>query len=387
MKNEELTRVLGALRPAVTSELADAAYERRPDPALIRARAAGGPPVTAVVPRRRTGRRLAVATAVAAAVTATAVAASTLTGGPPSRDHGTARTGGTGPGGVIDARTFLLTSADTAARQPVTHGTCWYSRTRMAQDMTMGAPKGPHRPGAPIPRRPATGPAYRVRTSSGAEDWKCTRPGTTLMRFRTRLPLDIRVTFPTRKDEAAWHAAGSPPLDINGGTTATRPQTVTYEHGSHLVNPDIGSHEIEWKDVPRLPATKDGLEKYLRALWRQDRRNSAFDRTTADFGTYVFVSAWDLFMAPTTPGTRAALYRILADTPTIRVIGRYTDREGRTGVAITDRNTHVFLVVDQATAQLLDYEQAAGDDPGAWGAPEYYSFERQGWVNRIGVRP
>jgi hypothetical protein len=48
------------------------------------------------------------------------------------------------------------------------------------------------------------------------------------------------------------------------------------------------------------------------------------------------------------------------------------------------------LVIDPATAQLLDRESRPGDRPGTPGehaADEYLAIERQGWVNRIGAVP
>jgi hypothetical protein len=372
-KHDELDSVINALKPAMVDQLADAAYGRRPDPALVRTRASTVSP--RLLRERRPARRLVFATGAAAVVTATAVlAAGALSGGP----QGTHDGGATGRNGSTDTRAFLLASAETAAKQPATHGTCWYSRTRMWTDL--------------MPYKPGTGPAipkskrpeFPALTASSAEQWACTLPGGTDMRFRGHSPLDIKVTFPTKKDEAAWRAAGSPPLMVNGGTTKSKPFTVTYDKGSHLVNPDIGSHEIEWKTIPKLPATKSGLESLLRRLWQEDRKHGANGyRAPADFGEYVFVSAWDLFMAPTTPGTRAALYRILADFPSVHVTERIKDREGRSGAAITAQG--VRLVVDPATAQLLDFEQLPSG--GAKESAEYLAFERQGWVNKIGTIP
>jgi hypothetical protein len=368
----------------MVDELADAAYERRPDAALVRARAGTSTAHPRLVRERRPARRLAFATGATAAVTATAVlAAVTLSGGDQgTHDGATARNGATGRNEAIDTRAFLLASAETIAKRPATHGTCWYTRARMWQDLM------PFRPGPGVPTPMGKRQTFQARTASSNEDWSCTLPGGTGMRFRSHLPLDTRVTFATKKDEAAWRAAGSPPLGVNGGTTASKPFTTTYDKGSHLVNPDIGSHEIEWKAIPRLPATRSGLESHLRRLWQQDRKGGANGYTApADFGQYVFVSAWDLFMAPTTPRTRAALYRILADCPSVHVTGRISDREGRSGVAITAQGTDVRLVVDPATAQLLDYEQPSSTAATKGAGGEYLAFERQGWVNRIGAVP
>ncbi|WP_235037088.1 hypothetical protein [Actinomadura sp. K4S16] len=98
-------------------------------------------------------------------------------------------------------------------------------------------------------------------------------------------------------------------------------------------------------------------------------------------------------MAPTTPGTRAALYRILADYPSVHVTGRTSDRKGRPGVAITAQNPDGVierLVIDPATARLLDHETRPGNRPGTPGAHAvsgHGATERQGWVNKIGDIP
>ncbi|MEV4008488.1 hypothetical protein [Actinomadura sp. NPDC049753] len=378
MKQDELDNLIAALKPAAVAELADDAYARRPDVAQVRARADASTVNSRLVPARRPVRRLALAGVAAVAVAATALAVAVPSDGPGDAP-------GAGHDGTLDTRTFLLASATTAAKQPATRGTCWYKRTRMWQDIM------PFKPGAGVPT-PAGKPMgrlqnFQARTASSVEDWACAQAGTG-MRFGTNGPLDIKVTFPTKKDEAAWKAAGSPPLDVNDGTTVSKPRMVTYSKGSHLVNPVIGSHEIEWKTIAKLPATDSALESYLRRLWRQDRRGGAHGYTApADFGQYVFVSAWDLFMAPTTPGTRAALYRILARTPSVHVTGQITDRLGRPGVAITAKGTSVRLVVDRKTAHLLDFEDQYTALPGKKAGSEYLAFESQGWVNKLGATP
>ncbi|GAB2822521.1 hypothetical protein GCM10027176_28550 [Actinoallomurus bryophytorum] len=382
MKHDELDSVINALKPAMVDRLADAAYERHSDAALIRAGASTVSPH--LLRKRRPVRRLAFATGATAVVAATAVlAAGTLSGG----RQGTHDGGVTGRNGAIDTRAFLLASADTAARQPATHGTCWYNRTRMWENVPIPMGKDVSKARARVNAGKSSAQMLEALTASSAEQWACTLPGGTGMRFRGHSPLDIQVRFPAKKNEAAWRAAGSPPLMVNGGTTASKPSTVTYDKGSHLVNPDIGSHEIEWRSVPKLPATRSGLESLLRRLWQEDRKGGANGyRAPADFGEYVFVSAWDLFMAPTTPGTRAALYRILADSPSVHVTGQIKDREGRSGAAITAQG--VRLVVDPATAQLLDFEQLPSGAGGAKGSANgYFAFERQGWVKRIGALP
>src|SRR5262249_37584577 len=153
-------------------------------------------------------------------------------------------------------------------------------------------------------------------------------------------------------------------------------------------------HEIEWTTIATLPATKSGLDRYLRTLWQQDRKGGANGYVApADFGMYVFESAAGLLGAPTTPGTRAALYRILADYPSVHVTGQTSDREGRSGVAVTAQTPDGVLerlVIDPATAQLLDWETRPGNragTPGAHAESAHRATERQGWVNKLGSVP
>ncbi|MFC4908901.1 hypothetical protein [Actinomadura gamaensis] len=362
MKNDQVTQVINALKPTV-DELADAAFERRPDPSAIRARAEVSAP--SVARTRRPVRKAGFALGAVAALTAAGVAVAVML---PGGDHAPGTTPHTA---ALDARTVLLASADTAAKQPTTHGTCWYSRTRSFEEYRpLTAAESRAKPDfKPLP--------YRASVASSSDHWICADPGAKKLRMQSRLPLDIRVTFPSKKDEAAYRKAGSPPLDVNGGTTATKPFTARYGDTSHEVNPLIGSHEIEWRAVPNLPATRQQLDSYLRKLWQQDRRGGAHGYTApADYCRYVFVTAWDLFMAPTSAGTRSSLYRIMAGCPSIRATGRVTDALGRPGVGL--KVGDVRLVVDPATAQLLDFQENAST---------HTAYEKQGWVDAIGALP
>jgi hypothetical protein len=80
VKNDELDSVINALKPAMVAELADGAYERRPDAAQVRARAGKSTVSSRLVRERRPVRRLAFAIGATAAVAAAAVAVATQTG-------------------------------------------------------------------------------------------------------------------------------------------------------------------------------------------------------------------------------------------------------------------------------------------------------------------
>ncbi|RFU39691.1 hypothetical protein DZF91_21140, partial [Actinomadura logoneensis] len=66
MKNDQVNAVINALRPAV-DELADAAYERRPDPSVLRDRE-----VAVSAPARRPVRRTALGLGLGAVTAAAA---------------------------------------------------------------------------------------------------------------------------------------------------------------------------------------------------------------------------------------------------------------------------------------------------------------------------
>src|SRR5262249_18653626 len=82
LKHNQLNSMTNALKPAMVDELANAAYERRPDTSLVRARTGTAPVSRGLVPGRRPVRRLAFATGATAVVAATAVLATgVLSGG------------------------------------------------------------------------------------------------------------------------------------------------------------------------------------------------------------------------------------------------------------------------------------------------------------------
>ncbi|SDM71662.1 hypothetical protein [Nonomuraea jiangxiensis] len=93
--------------------------------------------------------------------------------------------------------------------------------------------------------------------------------------------------------------------------------------------------------------------------------------------------------AESTPGTRAALYRMLADLPGTRVAVGVTDPDGRTGVALMYGGLHTLgqIVIDRDSGDLLALQdeqvpangKASGlDDRGMF---DSYVVQRLGWTN------
>jgi hypothetical protein len=71
--------------------------------------------------------------------------------------------------------------------------------------------------------------------------------------------------------------------------------------------------------------------------------------------------AADLITMPVKPAVRAAAYRVMAEQPGVRVLGRVTDPLGRKGVGVAFPGTHGTplgsveqrLVVDPSTGEML----------------------------------
>lgn len=86
-------------------------------------------------------------------------------------------------------------------------------------------------------------------------------------------------------------------------------------------------------------------------------------------------SRWLLLDVESTPATRAALYRVLAGLPGVRVENDITDIDGRTGVALTygEAPTRQQIIIDRNSGQLLAIQD--GDGSAA------YVIKRLGWTD------
>lgn len=404
---EDMTdRMFARLRPDELDELADASYRRRRSQDL--ARAFGSTRARRPAPRRplfllATG---AVAAAAAGAVVvATGVLSGTPTGTAPPVAAETSSaprstTGGTGasPAARIDARTFLLAAAETALREPAATGDYWYVRQRTTmptfhwpEEFWAGVRKLQRQEQAEIDRTGAEddelvainekynkkladlresiypdGPPYRAYVVETEERWRPKRQGGT-HRVKTR---DREVRFPTPQDEATWKEHGSPKL-------------VEKKAGSvddDLPRPlSIPNMDITMRNVGDLPTSKKALEARLR------KRFAELPDPDKEFDLYLWQTTVDLMTAPTTPGTRAAVFRVLADQPGIVSEGEVEDAAGRTGVGLavkSDDGYRFRLVVAEDTAELLEYTVSEkGEDVSR------VTFEESGWTDELGKRP
>ncbi|MBO2457508.1 CU044_5270 family protein [Actinomadura violacea] len=369
-----------ALRPAALDELAGEAHERRRDAEVERIMRTSAEPRT--VPRAvtRPGRRpLLLAAGVAAAAVVAGGGAVAVTGGGdgPARRH----TPVTQPS-PVDARTFLLASAKAAERAPVKPGRYWYERiqTRVVHEYehdlpghTLPRPSPGSRKGRPkLERLP-----YTFVTTGRQESWTARSAHD---RTRTITGIGVRASFPTPRDQAQWRRAGAPELLSKEDRTRS---VNTYDMP---VRYQIGNAQVSMDELRRLPVDAAVLGRELRRRYEADMRKSGGAANVDPYPYYIWMTAQDLLAGPITPGTKAALYRVLAGQQGIRSDGPVADPVGRRGVAVSmgGLGGRIRLVIDPKTAELLAYESFVGAD-GVPGLSETY--EQTGWVDALDERP
>jgi len=137
--------------------------------------------------------------------------------------------------------------------------------------------------------------------------------------------------------------------------------------------------------------TAAALGKTLRQMWNGIPNNdkaAVLGLPHPDFYGYLFEWATVVLTGPATPGTRAAMYQLLAQQPGITIVRSVTDPLGRTGVAVAD-GAGDYMVIDPQTAQLLAYTtypvHANSTISTTAGGTEAY--EAMGWTSHLGVPP
>jgi hypothetical protein len=139
-------------------------------------------------------------------------------------------------------------------------------------------------------------------------------------------------SFPADRDRRAWIDAGRPALPP-GGTDES----------------DLGIDGTEWIDIPTEP---DALLAKLQ-----------HDAEDGDHGPgYIFGTLIEGYLREvgTTRAQRAALFEVAARLPGIALLGRRTDRDGRTGIgfAMDDEDgNRTTLIVDPESGHLLASSQ------------------------------
>ncbi|MHA5054537.1 CU044_5270 family protein [Streptomyces sp. SD15] len=354
------------------------------------------------VPRSQVPRRLwggirpLGATAALAAVAASAVVVSTLnrpelSGRPGAHPQSSSATGSgpsasDGQGDVrVDGRLELLSVAK-KAETSAAEGTYWQTTTRSENVDVAGE----------------QGQLFAVRTTS-TEEWSVgVRPGTRSLMVSG---LDAVTAPRTEADEARWRAAGSPGTVEVEVATATGQGAIGYTMGTRrpmVMRTDandkiyaLGPRNVSYDDLRELPSGSGELRRQLDKLYAEDGSDA---ETGAGRTAYVLRQAANLITMPVKPAVRAAAYRVIADLPDVRVLGRVTDPLGREGVGVAFPGTvrtplgtvEQRLVVDPSTGAMLseqnvlvepsDRAQEAGLDAGT--TVNYSATTRMSWAER-----
>lgn len=271
----------------------------------------------------------------------------------------------------VDGRLELLSVAK-KAETPAAEGTYWQTTTR-SEDVNVVGGKAEEETGE---KGGEKGDLFAVRTTS-TDEWSVgVRPGTQSLMVTG---LD-GVTAPrTAADKARWRAAGSPETmqatvlgNEEGGTLGyrmgTRPPSVMRTDDADDKIYALGPRNVSYQDLRELPSDSGELRRQLERLYAQDSGADAGVGRTA----YVLRQAADLITMPVKPAVRAAAYRVLAEQPGVRGLGRVTDPLGREGAGFTLPGTYRTslgdvqqrLVVDESTGEML-CEQLLLADPSA----------------------
>ncbi|TDC07135.1 hypothetical protein E1267_14235 [Nonomuraea longispora] len=400
-------RMFARLRPGKLDELAEESYRRRRREDLARTFSSTRNPTPtwrAFMARRPMFLLATGAVAAGAVVVSTGVLSGSPAGRtPPVAAESTPRgtTGGTGASPAatrIDARSFLLAAADTALREPATSGHYWYVRQRTThptfrwpEKFWTGVRELQRQEQAEVDRTGAKddelvainekynkklallresiypdGPPYKAYVVQSEERWRPKRAGGT-HRVKSE---DREVVFPTPQDEATWKKEGAPKL------LEDKPKSVDDDLPRPL---SISNMDITMQNVGALPGSKKALAGRLRA------RFAKLPDPHKEFDLYLWQTAVDLMTAPTTPGTRAALFQVLADQPGITSSGETEDTAGREGVSLAVKSgdgAEFQLVINEDTAELLEYAVVEkGEDTAR------VTFEEFGWTDKLGRRP
>ncbi|MFI6739298.1 CU044_5270 family protein [Nonomuraea sp. NPDC050451] len=380
-------RLFAELKPDGLDELAEDGYRRRRSADLARAFA------TPRVKRRSRRPFLLVASAAAAGLAAaTVVVASGETPAPKTQSPGVAAE-------PLNARSFLLAAASTALREPDGSGRYWYLRERTfakiqnvpgeymaklkalldAQKSKEAELKGdPERLAAAkkefdrkvteLKTGGTTELPYTAFAADTRETWRPMKAGET---GRSAGNQDVEVTFGSPQDEADWRAAGSPEL------VEKRP--TTYDDDTERIL-SIDNPSLNLRNIADLPTGEDALRRRLDDLWKRSPNSANTDKAG-----YLWQTGVDLMTAPLKPGTRSALFRVLADQPVMTLEGKTSDALGRTGVALSAPTAHaltVRLIVDEQSAELLQYELAEKGK-----LLLRVALEDMGWSDELGKRP
>jgi hypothetical protein len=368
-------KIVADLEPAVLSRLAQDGYERHrhDDLAMVAVEGdrSGGPRVRRM-PAHRTRLTVLAGGVVAVGAAAAVAVAFALPATHPSPATGGSAAGGTATAGLT-ARTFLLTSAIAAARTPAASGTYWYVKERDYEPTSAMLGSG-------AKKKPATAgkdQSFGASFASTEESW------TGQSRARTIVNEGLVFTFASASDKARWEAAGKPPLSTAAGSR-TDPVTSNYTMTFHW---GVGQAQLSLAQVRQLPTTAGLLDKALLRMWMvEPDKAGAVGLPHPTFGQYLVQWAASLLPGPATPGTKAALYGLLAKQPGLSMVKGVTDPQNRAGIAVGDGGGD-YLVIQPGTGALLAYVSHPVKANSAITGDGIEVYQASGWTNQLGVAP
>jgi len=379
---EDPLTVVSDLRPAGLDRLAEDTYARRR--AVDLARVLGEPAGVADDAGRHILARAAracipaprVLMAAGAGLAAAAVAAALLVASPvhghPAQgpaQSSSVPSGGGPAGGANGSHAVLLTAAHVAAAQPAATGTYWYVKERDFEPTAAAV-------------HAVKGSGFGASFAATQETW------TGASRTRTIVNEKLVFGFASAAGKKKWEAAGSPKLaNPSGKSGLTGPLTSNYPFGGYSCN--IGAIKVDLATAGKLPTNPGKLGKLIRRGWdglSATQRAATVGVANPSYAQYLFQVAGALLTGPVTPGTRSAVYGLLAKQSGETVATNVTDPLGRTGTAIGD-GMGDFLIISPATAQVLDlttYPVRTGTTISGKvdGTEAYLSM---GWTDRLGA--
>ncbi|TDD75111.1 hypothetical protein E1293_28625 [Actinomadura darangshiensis] len=252
---------------------------------------------------------------------------------------------------------MLLAAATKAQAAPAGHGRYWSSVTREGGHLLMGGRE-----------------YYSVRETGlwdagpGKAAWLAER----VVSRRDLGPAPLGGPSPSgRPEPSAGGATGWTKTKVKGG------EAFRLADWEGAASPD----------VRKLPADPQDLRRFLDRALKQV--------PGVDPAEWLMSNAQKIGAAPVKPAVRAAMYRLLADSPGIRPLGPVTDPLGRHGDGVA-RRVHADdavvderLVIDPATGRLLAQESvlvqpgkaSRGTKPGTVVA--YTALVSHGWTDKV----
>ncbi len=176
--------------------------------------------------------------------------------------------------------------------------------------------------------------------------------------------------FPSDRDLRAFRAQGSPGVKV--GTT---------------VDERFAPGELHYRDLSNLPTDPDRLGRLI-------KERKIENAVAGAAGSFAIVGAL-LHETYTRPAVREALFKVAAEIPGVRSLGKVNDPIGRrgVGVALTAHGTRHELIFDPRTSELLASLDQVRDPrvPGERGEPgtvsTYTTYFDSGVVDSVNSRP